>query len=408
MTYHRRVFVTVPLRGMAFRLAQTAISNIVPCTRTMVEYRGKLTLAPMVRSGEIPTRIMALRHGADLVWTPEIVDKKLVKCERVENGELGTVDFLDANKKVVFRTCPAKERGRLIFQIGSADAELAVAAAKVVAQDVDGIDLNCGCPKPFSTHAGMGAALLTTPDLLEQILRSLVLEVGKVYNISISAKIRLLDNADAAPSLKLIDRLCKTGISNLTLHCRTPKMRNKDVPVRDFLPQIIDTVHANNVSFIINGSIRNRREFRLLQQKYGDKVGGMIAESAESNPTVFAETPLPWNKVVPEFIKIADEMGNYPGNTKYIMLNQVPGKSKLYQKFCQVKTHKELLEIAETIGDEGNKILMKYLQKDMLIKPLDFEDYQYESHTKRRLENDNKINDNDKIDKKQKTVAVAV
>lgn len=134
----------------------------------------------------------------------------------------------------------------------------------------------------------------------------------------------------------------------------------------------------------------------------------MIAESAESNPTVFAETPLPWNQVVPEFIKIAQDMDNYPGNTKYIMLNQVPGKSKFYQKFCQVKTHKELLEIAETIGDEGNRIMMKYLQKDLLINPSDFEGYQYEMQNKRRLEHGDKINDNDKIDKKQKTVAVAV
>ncbi|CUM48958.1 unnamed protein product [Debaryomyces fabryi] len=374
----------------------------------MIEYGGKLALAPMVRSGEIPTRLMALRYGADLVWTPEIVDKKLIKCQRVQNDDLGTVDFLDPNKKLVFRTCPEKERGKLIFQIGSADAELAVQAAKVVAQDVDGIDLNCGCPKPFSTHSGMGAALLSTPDLLVLILENLVNQVGKVYNIPISAKIRLLDDADAVPSLALIDRLCKTGISNLTLHCRTPRMRNRDAPIRDFLPAIIETVHSNNVSFIINGSIRNRREFSILQQKYGNKVGGMIAESAESNPTVFAATPLPWNQVVPEFIKIAQEMDNYPGNTKYIMLNQVPGKSKFYQKFCQAKTHKELFEIAETIGEEGNKIMMKYMQKDVLINPSDFESYRYEIQNKRKLEHENKINDNEKIDKKQKTVAVTV
>lgn len=392
---------------MLFRTLKSVISRIVPNTSTMVDYTGKLALAPMVRSGEIPTRLMALRHGADLVWSPEIVDKKLVKCERVENEALGTVDFVDANKKLVFRTCPSEERGKLIFQIGSADAELAVAAAKVVAGDVDGIDLNCGCPKPFSTHSGMGAALLSTPDLLEKILQNLVKEVGKVYNIPISAKIRLLDDADPNPSIQLVDRLCKTGISNLTLHCRTPRMRNRELPIRDFLPQIIEKVHANNVSFIINGSVRNRREFRALQLKYGTKVGAMIAESAESNPTVFADTPLPWNTVVPEFIKIATEMDNYPGNTKYILLNQVPGKSKFYQKFCQVKTHKELQEIADSIGEEGNKIMMKYLQKDVLIDPQEFDNYQYEIQNKRRLEHDDKINGNE-IEKKQKTVAVTV
>nr|CAI6710047.1 CMF_HP1_G0048220.mRNA.1.CDS.1 [Saccharomyces cerevisiae] len=33
----------------------------------MVTYAGKLVLAPMwVRAGELPTRLMALAHGADL------------------------------------------------------------------------------------------------------------------------------------------------------------------------------------------------------------------------------------------------------------------------------------------------------------------------------------------------------
>jgi len=33
-----------------------------------VDYRGKLVLAPMVRSGELPSRLLALHYGADLVW----------------------------------------------------------------------------------------------------------------------------------------------------------------------------------------------------------------------------------------------------------------------------------------------------------------------------------------------------
>jgi tRNA-dihydrouridine synthase 2 len=33
-----------------------------------VDYRGKVVLAPMVRSGELPSRLLALHYGADLVW----------------------------------------------------------------------------------------------------------------------------------------------------------------------------------------------------------------------------------------------------------------------------------------------------------------------------------------------------
>ena len=53
-------------------IARTAISTMtaenVPIPRKGVDYRGKIVLAPMVRSGELPSRLMALKYGADLVW----------------------------------------------------------------------------------------------------------------------------------------------------------------------------------------------------------------------------------------------------------------------------------------------------------------------------------------------------
>lgn len=49
--------------------------------------------------------------------------------------------------KVIFRTKPSAEKEKVIFQVGSADPDLAVEAAKLVVDDVAGIDLNAGCPK---------------------------------------------------------------------------------------------------------------------------------------------------------------------------------------------------------------------------------------------------------------------
>ena len=45
-----------------------AASSRVPIPKNGVDYRGCIVLAPMVRSGELPSRLMALRYGADLVW----------------------------------------------------------------------------------------------------------------------------------------------------------------------------------------------------------------------------------------------------------------------------------------------------------------------------------------------------
>ena len=55
-------------------------------------FRNRLILAPMVRIGSLPMRLLALEYGADLVYTEELVDWKLLKTERYENRK-------DANYK---------------------------------------------------------------------------------------------------------------------------------------------------------------------------------------------------------------------------------------------------------------------------------------------------------------------
>lgn len=51
-------------------------------------FKDKLVLAPMVRVGTLPMRLLALEYGADLVYTEELIDWKLLNSKRVENGEL--------------------------------------------------------------------------------------------------------------------------------------------------------------------------------------------------------------------------------------------------------------------------------------------------------------------------------
>ena len=47
------------------------------------------------------------------------------------------------------RTC-AREKMRLVMQIGTSDPNRAAALARKVESDVSGIDVNMGCPKSFS------------------------------------------------------------------------------------------------------------------------------------------------------------------------------------------------------------------------------------------------------------------
>ncbi|ODV82402.1 FMN-linked oxidoreductase [Suhomyces tanzawaensis NRRL Y-17324] len=367
----------------------------------MVNFVGKLCLAPMVRSGEIATRLLALKHGADLVWTPEYVDKKIIQTTRVQNSAINTVDYVveqthqakggkesTTSQKVVFRTHPPSESGKLIFQLGTSDPELAVLAASKVIQDVDGIDLNCGCPKPFSTHSGMGAALLYTPDLLCSILSALVEKVGVPNKKTISCKIRLLDDYDA--TYNLISRICDTGIANLTIHCRTRLMRNREDPIWKYLTRLIPYVQSRGISVVLNGNLQSRLDFENLQKVFNDQVGGMIAECAEANASVFGKPepdqkdtklPLIAKDVIAQYYSIA-KIYNYDAlaNTKFMILNKTPGKSNYYKRFSQLKSLEDFDNVMEDLSADSedvlmNKIYTKDLQKQKLLTPDEYVDF---------------------------------
>ena len=151
--------------------------------------------------------------------------------------------------------------------MGSANPELAVQAAKVVMHDVAGIDLNCGCPKPFPTQGGMGAALLSTPDLLCSILTAL--REAMPPEIAISCKIRLLPSQE--DTLKLVERIVKTGISCLTIHCRTKNMRPREPALIHRLKEIVDFVEGLgiDVAIIQNGDCVSYQDAKRIRAMTG-------------------------------------------------------------------------------------------------------------------------------------------
>lgn len=54
----------------------------------MLNYCNKLILAPMVRGSKLPTRLLALKYGADIVYTDELIDLSLLMSKRQVNGKL--------------------------------------------------------------------------------------------------------------------------------------------------------------------------------------------------------------------------------------------------------------------------------------------------------------------------------
>lgn len=349
----------------------------VPIPRNGVDYRGKVVLAPMVRSGELPSRLLALHYGADLVWGPETVDRSMIGTTRRVNPRTSCVEWSrvssndlpgeDGTQKenVLYRIDPSREKGKLIYQIGTSNPDLAVQAASIVAADVAGIDVNAGCPKPFSTSGGMGAALLRTPDLLATILRELVEKVGKIHEIGISVKIRLLETPEQTESL--VRKLCGTGITGLTIHCRTTPMRPRERAIRDQLRMIGSICREHGVACLMNGDVHDRDEAIQLAREYSVD-GGMIATAAERNSSAFRTRDqgglAPWREVVKKYVMYAMSVENKWSNTKFLLSQLIPGREACHTPVSMSKSHVECFDI---LGFDSGDMSQRAREADKLL-----------------------------------------
>ena len=251
----------------------------------------------------------------------------------------------DSKESIIYRVFPEREQGKLIFQLGSSDPERAVEAARLVAADVSGIDLNAGCPKPFSTSGGMGAALLRTPEKLCAILEALVANIVPEFEIGISVKIRILETP--AETEALVRRLVKTGITALTVHCRTTPMRPRERAIRDQLSMVASICHEAGIACLMNGDVETRDQGVELAKQYGAD-GAMIAVAAEKNSSCFRpEGVLPWREVVVQYVQFAMVIHNRFGNTKYLLGQMIPGRESVYQPMNQSKSYVELCKALE-------------------------------------------------------------
>ena len=311
---------------------------------------------------------------------PETIDKSIIGTTRRVNEAAGTIDFTrpssngarqhqqaTANtnqdtttnttvgteaapkpsipESTIYRLHPTLERHKLIFQMGTASPTTAVAAARLVAADVAGIDVNAGCPKPFSVVGGMGAALLRTPDHLASILSALVTDITSEFGIGISVKIRLLDTPEQTEAL--VRKLVATGITGLTVHCRTTPMRPRERAIRDQLKMIAAVCREAGVACLMNGDVEDRDHAEELIGEFEGVDGAMIASAAEKNFSCFRSRAdgglVHWSLLAHDYLDIAMGVRNKFGNTKFLLAQMLPGKEKAAQAVQRASSYEDVV-----------------------------------------------------------------
>ncbi|XP_042514255.1 tRNA-dihydrouridine(20) synthase [NAD(P)+]-like [Macadamia integrifolia] len=309
-----------------------------------MDYENKLVLAPMVRVGTLPFRLLAAQYGADITYGEEIIDHKFVKCERRINESLGSIDFVEKGSgSVVFRTCH-EERNRVVFQLGTADAVRALSAAQIVFKDVAAVDINMGCPKSFSISGGMGSALLSKPELINDILTTL----KRNLDMPVTCKIRLLKSPQ--DTVELARKIEKTGVSALAIHGRKVPDRPRD-PAK--WNEIADVVAALSIPVIANGDVFDYEDFQCIKVATGAS-SVMVARGALWNASIFSPSgKLPWEDVKREYIRKSLLWDNDVRSTKQTLKEMIMHYSSLeLPEGKAVIKSDTLADLAQHYGEE--------------------------------------------------------
>ncbi|CEG74927.1 Putative tRNA-dihydrouridine synthase 2 [Rhizopus microsporus] len=150
-------------------------------THPDIDYANKVILAPMVRIGTLPMRLLALEYGADLVWTEELVDKRIIGSVREYNEATGTIDYRKG-KSLTFSTHP-DEKGNV---------------KRITATGIKALTVHCRTKEMRSTEKALWERLREVVEAVKSVRDIPVTVNGDIFQYADVEKVKKLTHADSA------------------------------------------------------------------------------------------------------------------------------------------------------------------------------------------------------------------
>lgn len=239
--------------------------------------------APMVRYSKVQFRRLVVKYGVDLCFSPMIMADSFCQSSKARYNEFTTTT----------NDTP------LIVQFAAKSSNEFVDASKLVYPYADGVDLNCGCPQRWAMKDGYGCALLSHPEIIHSLVRSIKNTLPN--NFSVSVKIRL--SKDLRKSIELCCQLEKCGVSFITVHARTPSQKSsEDINVNE-LKSICTTA---NIPIVANGGVKSLHEADVLHESV-QCAGIMAASGILTNPAMFSGNNLTPTDCVQQWMNIKNK-----------------------------------------------------------------------------------------------------
>jgi tRNA-dihydrouridine synthase B len=239
------------------------------------------------------------------------------------------------------------------IQIAANNVENAIKAVEMINDndEIDGIDINLGCPVNKARRSGFGGVLLK--DENKELLKEIVSAIVKTSKKPVSAKIRLgFDEIVAVDRAKMLQDL---GIQFLTIHGRTVKQMYKGEANYDEIKKVVEVV---NIPVIANGDITDYEKAKFVLD-YTGTAGVAIGRGAVGKPWIFLEmkqkgeiTKEQKKEVILEHLK---QMNNFYGEYGVILFRKhahayskgIEKASEFRSKMNSITDFNEAMELIE-------------------------------------------------------------
>ena len=268
------------------------------------EIENPAVLSPMEGVTDVAFRELCKKYGAGITYTEFTSGTAIVRNSRKSLEKIRTSNL---EKPVA-------------VQLFGKDFNDVVEAAKIVENNFDIIDINCGCPAWKVIKSGAGSEMLKKPEGIAELISLLVKNINK----PITVKLRLgIDNNSI--NILEVAKICEqAGASAIAVHGRTQKQGYSGKADWNLIKQVKELV---KIPVIGNGDVFTPEDFKEKIMYSGvDYI--MIARGAVGNPYIFKQ------------IKDYLETGKYNTKSKTEQFFEYLELALKYEiAFSQIKNH---------------------------------------------------------------------
>jgi tRNA-dihydrouridine synthase B len=233
-----------------------------------VAFDSPFVLAPLAGVSDSPFRQLSRAQGAAAVYT------EMVSADGLARGNRATLDY-----------CRFEPHERPIgIQLFGSDPGVMADATRLLCDlpesaRPDLIDINMGCPVRKVVNRCAGAALLTEPARVAEIVR----RMSEVSTVPVTAKIRLGWDGGSQNVVEISKTLEQSGARAVAIHARTRAEKFEGLAHWEMIAAAKREV---SIPVIGNGDVRSAADaLRMLETTGCDAV--MLGRAAFGDPWVF-------------------------------------------------------------------------------------------------------------------------